>query len=106
MTHLFHVDGVNAVGKVPIDIKETQIDLFSMSAHKFHGPKGIGALYIRKGLELPSMLIGGNQEGGHRAGTEAVHQIVGLGAAAALVNDLESRKDVFVIHGALHELSG
>jgi len=85
---LFHVDGVNAVGKVPIDLKTTEIDLFSMSAHKFHGPKGIGALYIRKDIELPSMLIGGGQEYGHRAGTEAVHQIVGLGSAAALVNDL------------------
>jgi len=85
---LFHVDGVNAVGKVPIDLKTTEIDLFSMSAHKFHGPKGIGALYIKKGVELPSMLTGGGQEYGHRAGTEAVHQIVGLGSAAALVNDL------------------
>ena len=91
---LFHVDGVNAVGKVPIDLKTTEIDLFSMSAHKFHGPKGIGALYIRKDVELPSMLIGGGQEYGHRAGTEAVHQIVGLGSAAALVNDLEPMSTV------------
>jgi len=91
---LFHVDGVNAVGKVPIDLKTTEIDLFSMSAHKFHGPKGIGALYIRKDIELPSMLIGGGQEYGHRAGTEAVHQIVGLGSAAALVNDLEPMSTV------------
>jgi len=86
---LFHVDGVNAVGKVAIDLKTTEIDLFSMSAHKFHGPKGIGALYISKGVNLPPMLIGGGQEGGHRAGTEAVHQIVGLGAAASLMNDTE-----------------
>ena len=91
---LFHVDGVNAVGKVPIDLKTTEIDLFSMSAHKFHGPKGIGALYIRKDVELPSMLIGGGQEYGHRAGTEAVHQIVGLGSAAALVNGLEPMSTV------------
>jgi len=91
---LFHVDGVNAVGKVPIDLKTTEIDLFSMSAHKFHGPKGIGALYIRKDVELPSMLIGGGQEYGHRAGTEAVHQIVGLGSAAVLVNDLEPMSSV------------
>ena len=91
---LFHVDGVNAVGKVPIDLKTTEIDLFSMSAHKFHGPKGIGALYIRKDIELPSMLIGGGQEYGHRAGTEAVHQIVGLGSAAVLVNDLEPMSSV------------
>jgi len=91
---LFHVDGVNAVGKVPIDLKTTEIDLFSMSAHKFHGPKGIGALYIKKGVELPSMLTGGGQEYGHRAGTEAVHQIVGLGLAAVLVNDLEPMSSV------------
>ena len=85
---LFHVDGVNAVGKIPIDLKSTQIDLFSLSAHKFHGPKGIGALYIRDRVKLPSILIGGGQECGRRAGTEAVHQIAGLGAAARLATDL------------------
>ena len=91
---LFHVDGVNAVGKIPVDLKETAIDLFSMSAHKFHGPKGIGALYVRKGVELPSMLIGGGQEGGRRAGTEAVHQIAGMGAAAAFVKDMTPMSNV------------
>ena len=85
---LFHVDGVNAVGKVPIDLKSTEIDLFSISAHKFHGPKGIGALYIRSGVQLRPSLIGGGQEGGRRAGTEAVHQIAGIGAAARLAADL------------------
>lgn len=85
---LFHVDGVNAVGKIPIGLNETEIDLFSLSAHKFHGPKGIGALYIRDGISLPSMLIGGGQESGRRAGTEAVHQIAGLSAAARLAADL------------------
>ncbi len=82
---LMHVDGVNAVGKVPIDLKNTEIDLFSISAHKFHGPKGIGALYIRSGVPLSSIMIGGGQERGRRAGTEAVHQIAGIGAAARLV---------------------
>ncbi|HVF48043.1 MAG TPA: aminotransferase class V-fold PLP-dependent enzyme, partial [Pyrinomonadaceae bacterium] len=72
---LFHVDGVNAAGKVAIDLKHTEIDLFSISGHKFHGPKGVGALYVRDGIKLPPMLIGGAQEGGRRAGTEAVHQI-------------------------------
>ena len=85
---LFHVDGVNAVGKVTIDLKNTEIDLFSLSGHKFHAPKGIGALYIRDGIELPSFFIGGGQEKGRRAGTEAVHQIAGLGAAAEFVKDM------------------
>ncbi|HEX6124941.1 MAG TPA: aminotransferase class V-fold PLP-dependent enzyme [Pyrinomonadaceae bacterium] len=85
---LMHVDGVNAAGKVAIDLAKTQIDLFSISAHKFHGPKGIGALYIREGVSLPSFAIGGGQEMNRRAGTEAVHQIAGLGAAADLVKDL------------------
>lgn len=85
---LFHVDGVNAVGKIPINLKETEIDLFSLSGHKFHGPKGIGALYIRDGVDLPGFFIGGGQEGGRRAGTEAVHQIAGIGAAADLVRNI------------------
>lgn len=84
----FHVDAVNAAGKVPIDLKDANIDLLSISGHKFHGPKGVGALYIQKGVELGSYLIGGGQEFGRRAGTEAVHQIVGLGAAAAAASDL------------------
>ncbi len=84
---LFHVDGVNAAGKTPIDLKSTEIDLFSISGHKFHGPKGIGALYIRDGVKLSPMLIGGGQEHGRRPGTEAVHQIVGIGAATEFVSD-------------------
>jgi len=91
---LFHVDGVNAVGKIPIDLKSTEVDLFALSAHKFHGPKGIGALYIREGVKLPPRFIGGGQEGGRRAGTEAVHQIAGLGAAADYVKDMGPMKEV------------
>ena len=91
---LFHVDGVNAAGKVPIDLKNTAIDLFSISAHKFHGPKGIGALYIHDGVNLPSFFIGGGQERGRRAGTEAVHQIAGIGAAAKLANDMSKMERV------------
>lgn len=83
----FHVDGVNAVGKLPIFLAQTQIDLFSLSAHKFHGPKGIGALYVRTGASIPSLMVGGGQESGRRAGTEAVHQIAGMGKAAELVSD-------------------
>jgi cysteine desulfurase len=87
---LVHVDGVNAVGKIAIDLRETQVDLFALSAHKFHGPKGVGALFIREGVQLRPSAIGGQQEAGRRAGTEAVHQIVGLGAAAELVKDLSA----------------
>ncbi|MGQ0540678.1 MAG: cysteine desulfurase family protein [Blastocatellia bacterium] len=85
---LLHVDGVNAAGKIPIDVRDLGVDLFSLSAHKFHGPKGIGALYIRGGLKLPPYIIGGGQESGRRAGTEAVHQIAGIGAAARFASDL------------------
>lgn len=85
---LFHVDGVNAVGKVPIDLKNSKVDLFSLSGHKFHGPKGVGALYIRQGVKLAPVYTGGGQESGRRAGTEAVHQIAGIGAAAEFVKDL------------------
>jgi cysteine desulfurase len=91
---LVHVDGVNAVGKIPIDLSRSNIDLFSISAHKFHGPKGVGALYIRDGVALPSLSIGGGQEGGRRAGTEAVHQIAGIGAAARFASDLTAMETV------------
>ncbi len=84
---IFHTDAVNAVGKIPINLIETQIDLLSLSGHKFHAPKGIGALYIREGVKLPSFFIGGGQENSRRAGTEAVHQIVGLGKAAELLSE-------------------
>ncbi len=91
---LFHVDGVNAAGKIPINLKESAIDLFSISAHKFHGPKGIGALYIRDGVNLSTFFSGGGQESGRRAGTEAVHQIAGMGAAADFVKDLSAMTGV------------
>jgi cysteine desulfurase len=91
---LFHVDGVNAAGKIAIDLKNTEIDLFSISGHKFYAPKGTGALYIRDGVKLPSYFIGAGQEGGRRAGTEAVHQIAGLGAAAEYVKDMTPMKKV------------
>ena len=87
---VLHVDGVNAAGKTAIDLKDTEIDLFSISAHKFHGPKGVGALYVRDRVYIPPFLIGGGQEQGRRAGTEAVHQIVGIGAAAEYAGDLSA----------------
>jgi len=81
---VFHVDGVQAVGKIPIDLKNTAVDLFALSGHKFHAPQGIGALYVRKGITLPPLILGGGQEDGRRAGTSAVPNIVALGAACQL----------------------
>jgi len=81
---VFHVDGVQAVGKSPIDLKTTDVDLFALSGHKLHAPQGVGALYIRKGIELPPYIVGGGQEQGRRAGTSAVPNLVGLGAACRL----------------------
>lgn len=80
----FHTDAVQATGHVPIDVQAMNIDMLSMSAHKFHGPKGVGALYIKKGVRLPALIIGGGQEKKRRAGTENVPGIVGMGTALEL----------------------
>ena len=84
---LFHTDAVQAVGHIPVDVQAMHIDMLSLSAHKFHGPKGVGALYCRKGIRLPSYIMGGAQERGRRAGTEDVAGIVGLGAAIQLATE-------------------
>ncbi|HJQ70156.1 MAG TPA: cysteine desulfurase NifS [Blastocatellia bacterium] len=85
-THLyFHTDAVQSAGKVPIDVKRTSVDLLSLSAHKIHGPKGVGALYVRKGTRLAKLLYGGHHERDRRGGTENVPAIVGFGRAAELV---------------------
>jgi len=81
---VFHVDAVQAAGKIPIDLTCVPVHLLSLSAHKIHGPKGVGALFVRSGLGLPPLLRGGGQESGRRAGTENVAGIVGLGVAAEL----------------------
>ncbi len=81
---LFHTDAVQAVGKLPIDLRKTPIDLLSMSGHKIHAPKGIGALYVRKGTRFQPYVIGGHQEEGRRGGTENVASIVGLGLACEI----------------------
>ncbi|MFO7154465.1 MAG: cysteine desulfurase NifS [Caldicoprobacter oshimai] len=90
----FHTDAVQAVGHIPVDVKEMNIDLLSLSAHKFYGPKGVGALYIRKGVKLHPFIHGGAQERNRRAGTENLAGIVGLGKAIelAVANLEESSK--------------
>lgn len=84
---LFHTDAVQAVGHVPIDVQAQQIDLLSLSGHKLHAPKGVGALYCRKGLRFPNLIDGGAQERNRRAGTENVAGIVALGKAASLMQE-------------------
>jgi len=79
-----HVDGTQAIGKIPVNVRETGIDAMSLAAHKFHGPKGVGSLFVRRGLRMRPLLIGGPQERGRRGGTENVPGIVGMGKAAEL----------------------
>lgn len=81
---LFHTDAVQAVGKIPIDVKKLPVDMLSLSGHKLHAPKGVGALYVRKGTRFYPFIIGGHQERGRRAGTENVASIIGLGKACEL----------------------
>ena len=84
---LFHTDAVQAVGAIPIDVNDIQADLLSLTAHKFYGPKGIGALYIRKGVKIPPLIHGGAQERNRRAGTENLAGIAGLGKAITLATE-------------------
>lgn len=98
---LFHTDAVQAIGHIPVDVKALQVDMLSASAHKFNGPKGIGFLYVRNGVELVPLLDGGGQEGGMRAGTENVAGIVGM--ATALQEHMEHMAQE---NRYLNELSG
>lgn len=99
----FHTDAVQAVGKIPIDLSHMPVDMLSLSGHKIHAPKGIGALYVRKGLRFRSYLRGGHQEKGRRAGTENVPYIVGLGMAAQLSKEFMQleRVDVALLRDKL-----
>ena len=84
---IFHVDAVQAVGRIPINLRKlSHVDLLSLSGHKFHGPKGVGSLFVRRGTKLHSLIVGGPQEGMRRAGTENVASIIGMGKAAELAS--------------------
>lgn len=109
---LFHTDAVQAYAQIPISVRKYPIDLLSASAHKFHGPKGVGFLYVREGVSLPSFIHGGGQEQGKRAGTENVPGIVGMGKAVELAfSDMRQRmrKEMmlrnYLIEKVLHEIS-
>ena len=93
---LFHSDAVQALGKLPINVKDLPVDMLSFSGHKLHAPKGVGALYVRKGTRFYPYLIGGHQERGRRSGTENVASIIGFGKACQLAKDDVSRRMVHV----------
>jgi cysteine desulfurase len=98
---LFHVDGVQAVGKIPIDLRKWPVDLFALSGHKFHAPQGVGALYVRDRLNLSPFIIGGGQEGGRRAGTEATPNIVALGRASQLAAEFDGHERISALRDTL-----
>src|SRR5258706_14422457 len=100
---VFHVDGVQAVGKIPISLGAWPVDLFAISGHKFHAPKGVGALYIRRGIELPPFIIGGGQERGRRSGTDAVPNIVALGRACQLAHQFTEHQQIRALRDRLED---
>ena len=93
---LFHTDAVQAAGKIPFKLRDMNIDMLSVSGHKFHAPKGIGALYVRRGVRFRPFVVGGHQERGRRAGTENVPYIVGMGVAAELAMANFDRENTYV----------
>ena len=101
---VFHTDAIQTVGSVPVNVEDLNVDLLSLSAHKFYGSKGVGALYVRKGVWLKSLLHGGDQEAKKRAGTENVPGIVGLGEAARLAAEqLKEREQLELLRDRLIE---
>ena len=110
---LLHTDAVQTVGKIPVDVNELGVDLLSLSAHKFYGPKGVGALWVRRGVRLQPFVTGGKQERGRRAGTENVAGIAGLGMASSLARAALAREGQRVAllrdrleHGILSAIPG
>ena len=110
---IFHTDAVQAVGQIPIHVKKLPVDMLSASAHKFHGPKGVGFLYVREGVTLPSFIHGGAQERGKRAGTENVAGIVGMAKALSIAQSELFKKQKeeislrnYFIHRATREMEG
>ena len=89
---VFHTDAVQTVGKIPVNVKDMDVDLLSMSSHKIYGPKGVGALYIRKGVKMAPFMTGGAQESNRRAGTEDIPGIVGFGKAAELTKSEQEQQ--------------
>jgi cysteine desulfurase len=100
---IFHVDGVQAVGKIPIELKNIEVDLFALSGHKLHAPQGVGALYVKSGVKLASFIIGGSQESGRRAGTSAVPNIVALGAACELATKAQGHETIRTLRDMLED---
>src|SRR6267154_440205 len=97
------LDDLRAVGKIPINLREWPVDLFAVSGHKLHAPKGVGALYIREGIELPPFIIGGGQERGRRSGTEAVPNIVALGRACELAKQFTGHEQIKALRDRLED---
>jgi len=110
---VFHTDAVQAVGKIPIDVRELGIDLLSISSHKINGPKGVGALFVRRGIMISPLIYGGGQENGLRSGTENVASIIGFGMACKLAKEnMDQNIDLFknltsnLINRVLKEIPG
>jgi cysteine desulfurase NifS len=101
---IFHTDAVQAAGKIPIDVEALDVDILTLSAHKFHGPKGIGALYVKKGVVLEPLIHGGKQENGLRAGTENIAGIIGMGTAAEIAkSNLKNMKKIEELRDTLEK---
>ncbi len=100
---LFHTDAVQVIGKMPLDVKNTAIDMLSLSGHKFNAPKGVGALYVRRGTRFTEFMMGGHQEKARRGGTENIPYIVGLGKAAELAKARADNKDTLAKMAALRD---